>query len=57
MKAPRLKIEHVEDLYTLYVLVAGIDCKTFWHDQIASVERIYANKLAFDSWQNSLVGG
>ncbi len=47
----------MEDLYTLYVLVAGIDAHTFWHSPIQTVERIYANKSAFDGWKNSLDEG
>ncbi|MGN7117854.1 hypothetical protein ACTHQ8_16525 [Lysinibacillus odysseyi] len=46
----------MEDIYTLYVLKSGIDPETFWHQPIRSVERIYANKLAFDGWENSLAG-
>jgi len=46
----------VEDLYTLYVLEGGVDPETFWHSPIATVERIYTNKLAYDGWKNSLAG-
>lgn len=49
-------IKHVEDKYTLYVLSARIDSETFWHAPLATVERIYENKLAFDAWRNSLSG-
>lgn len=51
--APKLQIETVEDMYVLYVLNAKIDATTFWHEPIASVERIYSGKLAFDGWSNS----
>ena len=43
-------------MYVLYVQEAQIDAETFWHEPIATVERIYASKLAFDGWKNSLAG-
>lgn len=53
VKAPKLAIKHVEDLYVLYVIEGGIDHETFWHSPIATVERIYSNKLAFDGWKTA----
>jgi hypothetical protein len=41
----------VEDLYTLYVLVYGIDPEMFWDFPIASVERVFQDKQAYDGWQ------
>lgn len=46
-----MKIECVEDKYVLYCLVCGIDAETFWHEPIASVERIFQGKSAFDGWR------
>lgn len=43
-------------MYVLYVLEAQIDPETFWHAPVATVERIYSGKLAFDGWKNSLAG-
>ncbi|WP_193768873.1 hypothetical protein [Metasolibacillus meyeri] len=48
-------MQHVEDRYTLYVLLANIDAETFWNAPVATVERIYDNKLAFDGWRNAEV--
>ncbi|WP_279625767.1 hypothetical protein [Parageobacillus thermantarcticus] len=40
-------------MYVLYCLGAGIDPETFWHEPIASVERIYQGALAFEGWRNN----
>ncbi|WP_211482098.1 hypothetical protein [Bacillus sp. 166amftsu] len=43
----------MEDKYVLYCLVSGIDSETFWHEPIASVDRIYEGISAFKSWSNN----
>jgi len=46
-------VECVEDRYVLYVLSAGIDPETFWHEPYSTVERIYEGKMALDAWKNN----
>ncbi|WP_209020952.1 hypothetical protein [Evansella clarkii] len=40
----------MEDRYVLYVLVYGIPDHIFWYKPIATVERIYEGKRAYDGW-------
>lgn len=48
-----MKIECVEDKYVLYSLVYEIPDHVFWHHPMASVERIFQSKRAYDSWSNN----
>lgn len=41
----------MEDKYVLYCLGSGIDSEFFWHEPIASVERVYQGKMAYDAWR------
>ncbi|GAF63642.1 hypothetical protein BTS2_0533 [Bacillus sp. TS-2] len=53
MKQPEIKFECVEDRYVTYCLISRIAEKIFWHYPIASVERIYQGKQAYDGWKNN----
>lgn len=50
---PKIKFECVEDLYTLYCMVYGVESEIFWHEPISTVERVFENILAFRGWENS----
>lgn len=51
VKPIKLNFECVEDRYTIYCLVYGIDSYVFWHYPIPDVERIFENITAYKSWQ------
>lgn len=51
IKPPKVHVECVEDRYVWYCLIYGIESDIFWHFPIPDVERILANKQAFDAWK------
>lgn len=50
---PTLEFESVADVYTLYVLNAGIPHDDFWNQDILFLEDVYFNKMAWNSWENN----
>jgi hypothetical protein len=48
---PKIEIENVEDLYTLYVFIFGICEHDFWHLPLSSVQLIAENKTAYEKWK------
>ncbi|MED4699616.1 hypothetical protein P9436_11175 [Lysinibacillus capsici] len=51
---PKIEIESVEDLYSLYVFLFGIDPQDFWHLPIKSVQMLAENKSAITAWRESI---
>lgn len=51
IKPLKLNFECVEDRYTIYCLVYGIDSEIFWHSPIMDVERIFENIQTYRAWQ------
>ncbi len=47
---PDLKINTLADIYTLYVLIAGIPENTFWNFDIRFLDLVYINKMSWDSY-------
>jgi hypothetical protein len=43
----------VEDKYVLYVLVYKIPDHVFWYHPMASVDRIFESKQAYENWRNN----
>ena len=50
---PKLKVETMADIYTLFVLVRGIPAEDFWNHDIRYVDFVYMNKIAWDSYVNN----
>lgn len=50
---PTLEFESVADVYTLYVLNAGIPHDDFWNQDILFLENVYFNKMAWNSWEKN----
>lgn len=50
---PKIEIESVEDLYSLYVFLFGIDPRDFWQLPLKSVQLIVENKSAITAWRES----
>lgn len=50
---PKIEIESVEDLYSLYVFLFGIDPQDFWQLPLKSVQLIVENKSAITAWRES----
>lgn len=44
------KIKTIADIYTLYVLYAGIPVDDFWTKNVGFLENVYIDKLAWDSY-------
>ena len=51
--SPKLEICTVADIYTLYVLNAGIPYEEFWNQDILFLESVYFNKMTFNRWENN----
>lgn len=51
---PKIEIESVEDLYSLYVFLFGIDPQDFWYLPIKSVQMLAENKSAITAWRESI---
>lgn len=49
---PKLKVETMADIYTLFVLVRGIPAEDFWSLDIRFLDYVYMNKIAWDSYIN-----
>lgn len=47
---PKLKVETMADIYTLFVLVRGIPAEDFWNLDIRFLDFVYMNKIAWDSY-------
>ena len=45
-RTPNLKIETIEDIYTLFVLNANIPAEAFWN-------QVYLNKIAWDNYMKN----
>jgi hypothetical protein len=50
---PDIQIEDIEDLYSLYVFIFGVNENDFWHLPLSSVHEIAMNKSAFEQWKLS----
>ena len=48
---PTIEIDCVEDLYSLYVFIFGIDPHDFWHLPFKSVQKMATNKAVFSEWK------
>ena len=53
VNVPKIEIESVEDLYSLYVFLC-IDPQDFWHLPIKSVQMLAENKSAITTWRESI---
>ncbi len=51
MKLPRFEIETVEDMYTYYVIMNGLDEDVFWYSECNVLMTILANKSAYEAWK------
>lgn len=40
----------MEDCYTFYVLILGMNENTFWNSDINFISKVAANKSAYDAW-------
>ena len=49
-RTPNLKVETIEDIYTLFVLNSNIPAEDFWNQDIRFLEIVYLNKIAFDNY-------
>lgn len=50
---PNLEIHSVADVYTLYVLNAGIPHEDFWNQDVLFLESVYFDKIAWNRWENN----
>lgn len=48
---PHIEINCVEDLYSLYVFIFGIESHDFWQLPFKSVQKIATNKAVFSEWK------
>lgn len=48
-----MHIETLEDMYVFYVYIDGIDEKTFWDSDIAFLENIHSNIVAYENWKSN----
>lgn len=51
---PKFRLKKIEDYYTYYVLIMGIDEDTFWNASLPFLQLILDNKSAYDSWLGSV---
>lgn len=48
-------MECIEDYYTYYVQIMEIPIDVFWNAEIPFLDRIVANKTAYDEWLSSVM--
>lgn len=48
-------MERIEDYYTYYVQIMEIPEDVFWNAEIPFLDRIVANKTAYDEWLSSVM--
>lgn len=48
-------MECIEDYYTYYVQIMEIPEEVFWNAEIPFLDRIVANKTAYDEWLSSVM--
>lgn len=48
-------MECIEDYYTYYVQIMEIPEDVFWNAEIPFLDRIVANKTAYDEWLSSVM--
>jgi hypothetical protein len=48
-------LECIEDYYTYYVQIMEIPEDVFWNAEIPFLDRIVANKTAYDEWLSSVM--
>ena len=48
-------MECIEDYYTYYVQIMEIPEDVFWNAEIPFLDRIVANKAAYDEWLSSVM--
>lgn len=48
-------MECIEDYYTYYVQIMEIPEDVFWNAEIPFLDRIVANKTAYDEWLTSVM--
>lgn len=49
---PEFELEDIEDYYTYYVLILGINSSDFWECDISFLASVVENKGAFDGFVN-----
>ena len=47
---PFLQVKTIADIYTLYVLNAGIPAEDFWNKDIHFLDLVYIDKLAWNNY-------
>lgn len=50
IKMPEFVLEDIEDYYTYYVLILGINSDDFWECDIDFLASVVENKSAFDGY-------
>ena len=49
---PEVDLIEIEDYYTYYVHILGMDADTFWHADLYMVHAIAKNIEAYTNWKN-----
>lgn len=52
---PDFELEEIEDFYTYYVQILKIPESLFWYADVSFIERVVANKAAYDGWVRSVM--
>ena len=52
-RMPDLEVKTIADVYTLYVMNAGIPHDDFWNQDIIFLETVYFNKMAWNRWEKN----
>lgn len=50
---PKIRVESIEDVYSFYAFLVGLDSWTVWNLPINDVKKIAINKLSIQGFINS----